>query len=601
MAVEDVQYLIENSVQDSALAFVDSSMRDKAFYPTPASYVVRFDEPYKHVFGIDVLDATIPNTMYNVDLHNNHLFMVFADGANSSVLLDGAAATTDALAALVYQLGFSTDFVAWTQVANATKSANYDTDVMVVEEAPWDAYARTAARVPTLQAQDVAQDVAAAKRDMVMIRRTHCAVPISRAATGSKQRLFEYLGNSYTLPDSSPATALLASGQGFLLVPLDVGGGGYDVVYFEARHLAEPVYSAADPTALTLTDVPCLAVLSLLNVQLEPGNYVISTLATHLNVVMPRRVQAVSTSMADIEKQGVLRLQGSSAADVFMLHTAASTAGEMLGFDEIALAVATGYRAVRIGPSDDPLFMSVLNPASGKQCVDAPGIVNLLGIRYVTLRCPEIEEHINYANKSSQQGTGVGCFKLGSTNELAQVRFDFVSLIRKPFHPIGKLSQLTLSFHRKDGQRYDFKGINHTLLLTIKYYSPNQRVRYTRSLLNPDYDPDFMAYMVRQKRREAGAQDRGYEEENRADADVDAGSDADDDPDGSEHAADDEDYYYGLDFARTAQLDDAQRHSIIMEQRAHELCDDDGCDSSSTESSSNASSLYDDDDGVSPV
>jgi len=71
MTIDDVLYLQQNGEEDSMMVFVDSATRDYTFYPTPSDYVVNFDEPIKMVTGLDVLDASIPASMYNVDTDNN--------------------------------------------------------------------------------------------------------------------------------------------------------------------------------------------------------------------------------------------------------------------------------------------------------------------------------------------------------------------------------------------------------------------------------------------------------------------------------------------------------------------------------------------------
>lgn len=71
MAIDDVQYLVENSVEDSIQLFIDSSNRNYEFYLEPSEYVVHFDEPIKNVFGINILDAAIPASMFNIENFNN--------------------------------------------------------------------------------------------------------------------------------------------------------------------------------------------------------------------------------------------------------------------------------------------------------------------------------------------------------------------------------------------------------------------------------------------------------------------------------------------------------------------------------------------------
>jgi len=122
-----------------------------------------------------------------------------------------------------------------------------------------------------------------------------------------------------------------------------------------------------------------------------------------------------------------------------------------------------------------------------------PGIYNMLGDRYIILRCKEIENHVMTTIKSfnsfdtetdameqKQYETGIAKFKM-SVVGFREERFDFNILPPQEFHPIGKLTSLTFTFENQDGKPYDFKGVNHTVTLSIIYYkmlqtNPDQSV-----------------------------------------------------------------------------------------------------------------------------
>jgi hypothetical protein len=79
---------------------------------------------------------------------------------------------------------------------------------------------------------------------------------------------------------------------------------------------------------------------------------------------------------------------------------------------------------------------------------------------------------------------------------VTNLRFDYTSLVRKPFHPVGKLDKLTLRFETAKGHLYDFKGVNHQLMFIIKYLVPSKKLKFTKSILNPNYDPNIMNYLA---------------------------------------------------------------------------------------------------------
>lgn len=73
MPIEDVDYL-KNSQKQSYLFLVNSKDRNKETYPTPTEYVVEFSQPFTNVIGLNIMDASIPRTMYNIDVYNNKIY-----------------------------------------------------------------------------------------------------------------------------------------------------------------------------------------------------------------------------------------------------------------------------------------------------------------------------------------------------------------------------------------------------------------------------------------------------------------------------------------------------------------------------------------------
>jgi hypothetical protein len=557
MAVEDVQFLLQNSEQDSALIFVDSSMRDREFHPTPASYTVDFDEPIRHVFGIDVLDATIPGTMYNVDINNNSLSVMVADctlgsafaqvrsatGSMSTALVEDAQ--TRVMAEELHGMGFCTDLHRICSVRGVRSS------ILVIDD--------DAACAPEVLAllrqplQPVIPNVGEAEVLYAMVRTRMAGVPMSRLQgthptvsipQGMQATSIPFQGGHYALPrpDLSPDVVRFAESLpvcGYALMPSSItwshpisaargaepGSLLIDVVYYRMARLPGPLFG-------WVSEQPCVRFqFETVNILLEPGNYTVSTLFLQLQSTLRRAagIDAQSTSSGTVDKQS--RFRFTAPADKrFVLLPEASSARSLLGFDEYAQraenrvpSATRAYNSLSLGGSRVPVYASVLRDTN-TQVLELPGIANLLGVRYITLRCPEIEQHVGTAGKYGRFSTGIGTFKLANSSEVAQLRFDFVSLIRRPFHPIGRLTRLSLRFELADGTLYDFKGMNHQLLVTIKYYRAAPRTGaaapLVTSVLNPDYNPDFLGYLNTQTRARARAGvDRGYDDEPDLDGD----------------------------------------------------------------------------------
>jgi hypothetical protein len=567
MPIEDVQYLVDNSVQDSSLLFVDSSKRDRRHHPTPSHYVVEFEEPMRNVFGIDVLDATIPGTMYNVDAHNDQLLVLTCDVETSSACvlarLNGAlqvppgapgeavvaaqeAAEAAALASDFYTLGYSAD------VRRMFEGAAAGVRMVVM---PSDVFA---ANPPPASSSSSSSIVHAA-----VVKHSIPAVPLfmpQGSLATSEPGAFTLDNVVYAVVEPSRNSALVEQlaafgprDPPFALVPsalpwqaspyvgVSAATRLYDVVFHRVHSLTKaqfdayvaafgtPMYEGRDPLTITYT-------LSLSRIQFEPGNYTAATLQVELQDLLFGRLgmNVLSTSSGGVEKQGRLRFSCKGTTR-FMFPMRYSSAAALLGFDLHASAAESSvpaaerrYNALSFGPDPQPVFMSVLRPSAdgeGTQVLDSPGLMNLMGVRYITLRCREVEEHLGTTGKYGRFSTGIGVFKLASANEVAQLRFDFVSLIRKPFHPIGKLQRMTLRFELTTGDLYDFKGINHQLLMTIKYWSPVQKAAFQNRILNPDYNPDFMSYVTSQARLAARAsRPPGFESSSSSESDRTASS-----------------------------------------------------------------------------
>ena len=123
----------------------------------------------------------------------------------------------------------------------------------------------------------------------------------------------------------------------------------------------------------------------------------------------------------------------------------------------------------------------------------APGIYSLIGERYVVVRCPQIETHSFRSLSYTKHSLGLGKVNLASIG-YNQTTADFRSVDIRNFHPIGRLSKLTFRFETIAGNLYDFKGINHTLTCVVYYYEPTSTKTFTQSILNPNYNGDFITY-----------------------------------------------------------------------------------------------------------
>ena len=89
MSIEDIHFLKNNSIKETFIFIIDSKQRDYLKYPDPNYYSVKFETPFKNVIGIEIIDYSIPRTMYSVDKYNNGFSIYIANSLNDPIVNNG--------------------------------------------------------------------------------------------------------------------------------------------------------------------------------------------------------------------------------------------------------------------------------------------------------------------------------------------------------------------------------------------------------------------------------------------------------------------------------------------------------------------------------
>ena len=276
----------------------------------------------------------------------------------------------------------------------------------------------------------------------------------------------------------------------------------------------------------------CMCIVSNIFIQLEPANYDLYGFIADLNSVMEssRNVVVPADENNSVEFTWAFPLMSSSDIPQFikqnvkgdltrtarvMLCASSRNIDCMIDYEKSTLADTLGFSTLA-SVSEDVIFKVIQKPsgAGGGRLlkavrynndlwtVGAPGVIKLTGVRYILLRCPEIESHMFSSFAYGRFCPGIGLFKLSTNQETVQQRLDFVNFVKKPFHPIGRLKKITFRFELPNGALYDFRGVDMFMLMQVKYYAPRASIDIP-STLNPEYDPDYTRYMVRQLRERA--------------------------------------------------------------------------------------------------
>lgn len=437
--MDDINYLKKHAGEESFLFVVDSSKRDTSVFPMPNEYEVSFHAPFRNVVGMDLIDATIPRTEY---------------------LLEASSC------ALVY---------------------TYDGSKHVAQVDPGD--------------YNLLQLVAALNR--VLAPRLKVEVTASPPELTNKVRFVGGAPFSLHVSDSTMRRALGLGAAGSLVASPEAGILGARTIVkgplpaLGAAPMLPPVRQAfACPSTGTVTEVSVY-------VRSESAVAVQVAIVTSLNELVAQG--SAMTTATDFEQlsiplsaavaPGAYTIVVQSAATVFCEGTEMSRAvgGALDGswWKYASWSVGTHAMCLDINMEVDGY---VQRP---------PWVSNLTGEPFVLVRCPEAESQLYRDRAYETVHAGMGLVKLGNYGFREQ-RFDFASFPPRTLPtPIAKLSKLTIRLEKGDGTLYDTKGVDHHLVMVIRYLELTKGPESMRSTLNPAYNPNPLHYLQAQQTQQS--------------------------------------------------------------------------------------------------
>tara|TARA_B110000444_G_scaffold143893_1_gene134653 strand:- start:757 stop:1770 length:1014 start_codon:yes stop_codon:yes gene_type:complete len=235
--------------------------------------------------------------------------------------------------------------------------------------------------------------------------------------------------------------------------------------------------------------------LNYITIELDIGDFSLPQLIQLLNKkLINLKIESLSTP-PDVKNKIAF-----TSPYPFVLDMNKSTLRDTLGFN-LTQNVDSGFFTKITDPNiikDKNKFRYFMSKQSNStHRIEAPGIVDLIGEKYVILNCPEIEEHSTLSLSYSKHNLGLARFKLGTLGYNDENISIQKTSIRE-FHPIGKFSRMTLTFKTQSGKLYDFKGANHNITFKIYYYQALTNIPFDKSILNPNYNPDVLEYRMNQ-------------------------------------------------------------------------------------------------------
>lgn len=503
--MDDVQSLLDSAKEESYLFLVDSRMRDPAVHPTPSEYEIAFSSPFRNVFGLDLLDATIARTEYIVESNTNVLEYALGQPASLEDWNQGAWAVgrkrTVTLDPGDYNISQFVEHVnsklestaiasneSQLKCSTLTNPAEINNRIALTSSVPFTLLMASSTLRQTLGFGDPVTTNTSTD---------FAAVPgwsVNRTAGASDA----FLSVPSVLPDTDPTSAALGP------VP-----AGSMVQYIDTNARQHFTSATSGPVTQVLAYVVGLsggAPAAAVSIRRTSDSTLMAsgTLTTVMD--SPNDVYiSVICEMTPAYTGSILNAGEEYYAD---FQTISGSLGLYYNQDNLPV---TGTRYISINGSvvfpGNNLCVDVITASYG-HAARCPGVVNLSGPRYVNIRCPDIESHMFRDRVNEVCHAGLGMVKLRGYGFREQ-RYDFVSFPPRRFHPLGKLTKLSFRLERPDGSLYDSHGVDHTLLLVLRYYTlPNKaRAAQSHSSLNPGYSPDLMRVMHERWTAEAKATD----------------------------------------------------------------------------------------------
>jgi hypothetical protein len=563
MPIDDVDYLKKNSIKQNILFIIDSKDRDHVAYPTPSSYTIDLTIPFYNVIGFQLIEASIPRTMYNVDIYNNTLSFFIHDsevniqnvsrsnyvGADGSRTLDTGDYTIQSLIVALngtvnndptmpILLGMNVNNdpnKPYTQITAKSLSNPPELKNIIQFSCPYpfviDMGNSTIAE--TLGFDLVVQPGYEGNKPILEQRYTAIPPPLMYSNVND----FNYLYHSVDIPPNIALgnTYIAFQGPTGVVRNLSISTCNYVAQSFQViddAYLTQVNAALFTPTTNQGVAVNQIAEWAIYNDYSNQPNTLLHTY-TYNSITQQYDIPHTSNAIS------VNTINGgySFTNNPFQLYLTPGTYWIVMTSSTDNLA--TFYNDVPTYQNYQPLLYlnsNITGLASNIQgytwlskndnengvyfqasiqvmlqntyhYLTAPGIYSLFGDRYITIRCPEIEQYAFRSFAYTKESLGIARIKLGVVG-YSEYSGDFSSIPLREFHPVGKVPKLTFNFQRQDGTVYDFKGVNHTMTFAIYYYEPIQINTFEHSILNPNYNPNFIQYMENEEGEEDDSDDQ---------------------------------------------------------------------------------------------
>ena len=620
MSIEDINYLKNNSIKQNYTFLIDSTDRDRDKFPNPNKYVVEFTVPFKNVIGMEIIDASIPRTMYNIDIENNLIYYYLGTNEEDNVIKNGVTEkiacnlikyncsyidsytllensgyielsnniniyniyanyvntygnetliggneigitySFKVKAEAIYNYDYSKDntycifsfgyYHLWNQTntnytamtVNVLKKiegelydiqfiigdgtiegdkniiANVDLSEEVhicwtILENKWNIYiSNNSLSLNIVQQFTVKKTI----KNVFYIKKyigRSLSAPITLNKTGNNYKGYWNDGAKMYIKDFKIYNRELKTNEIALCRNNTIIKGL--TIWYKLYDNDNDTKNYGENEYINYIDI-------FNKISIDTGDYTLKTFLLNYEEKEDSEIgfkkhsePAELTNLIDIYS----RLP-------FILDMERSTIYENLGFDLYnsinPLYINDRYQYKSIYNTDRrmyKMFHSIINTKLtkvidniefDKNIITSPGIVYLIGNKYIVLKCPEIEEHLFGSLSYSKYSLGLAKFRVDNVG-INSERLAITKLPIREFHPIGKLSRISLRFETNKGLLYDFKGVNHNIVFAIYYYEPKQNKFPEGSILNPEYKMNYIDYQYYEEEIDGDSDDENEE------------------------------------------------------------------------------------------
>lgn len=533
MSIEDLDYLAKNNIQENIIILVDSAKRDKVFWPSPNDFRIDFDTPFKNVYGVDILDISIPRTMYSVDYNKNKIVIksgivddIDSDKDDIVTILDNRDYT---LKEIISEMGIENSPIFKNNIL-----VNVENDVSVHERksiivytsvgdppAPFLFDMQKSTTKDVLGFNEIAQDKNKDKYRKWHNPKNHylfTSIPnyiddnvVVNTRWTISSKVFEILNMNNS---EGTATDILNKGT----IYTNLNNTNY---VGQSYHITGITFDGFD---LPIEDKDYELYIYKLSYEAEGSAFDETRKALILKnfrlTTNKNNIQTIIDSKNDIDAENIelVCVKSFTKKDNTFSYVIDKEDINPYYFQSIPISVIGNvfylvYIHTNGSFSDSSFDVTVNVDIIENFNLISPGVVQLSGERYITVRCDEIENHLRGSMMFNEYSPGLAMVNLG-VQGFTENRMDFFSVKYKEFHPIGKLKGMRFTLKTSNDMLYDLKTVDWHMLVSIKYYVPKNKRIFKKSILNPNYNIDFIQYQIEKSNIMNIQQKENVEDEN---------------------------------------------------------------------------------------